>query len=817
MNIKLLNVNSYKLIRYFILMLIQCLLPFVSTAQIQGTVHDINSQPLSFANVILISQKDSSIVTGIMASDVGTFSITNFNPGKYLIKTTMIGYKTKLSEPFEIRSSNDHIHINPMILEEDTKLLEDVDVIAKKPIYEQQIDRMVVNIENSFTSSGSTALEILEKSPGVIVNRQNKTLTLGGKEGVMVMINGKESRMPVSAAIEMLSGMSSENVKKIELITTPPSKYEAEGDAGIINIVLKKDDDFGTNGTYTLGAGMGVDGKLNGSLTLNHHVAKVNYFGSYSYSYDNSYQTISMNRLVNQDGSINETNSDSYRQPVTNYHNGRLGLDYTISSKTIIGLLASGYISDWEMDAMNDVYYKKDNQITNLINQHIIETNKWTHYMGNFNLQHFFKEDEILEFNADYLHYDDNNPSKYFIQYHDNANRLTSTEEINVTKKTPINTFVEKLDYTRNFGKDIKLEAGLKNTNTSFGNDVSVANLVDGTWTFNGDLTNNYSLSENISAAYSSLNYKFNEKTSMIAGLRYEYTSTVLSTEAQHGIIDRHYGKLFPTLFFSRELNKNNTIQFSYSRRITRPSFNELAPFIVFQSPDTYLSGNEKLQPSLSDIFKSDYKYKSVLFSFTYSIENNAIRRFQPRQDSVKNILYLTSRNLDKVTTTSLMLSFPIKVTKWWNMQNNFSGINQNIRTDYDGKNLNISLKNFNANMINNFKLRKNFSAEISGEYQSPSLFGIYRSKSVSTVSVGIQMKSKNEKNTFNLNLSDVFQTGIYNFSANVPELNIRTSGRLNFEPRVLRFTYSHDFGSKKVKAERKRGTGSDEERKRVE
>ena len=188
----------------------------ISFGQIQGTVHDSNNQPLTFANVLLINQKDSSLVTGVMVSEVGTFSIQNFKPGKYLIKATMIGYKTTLSEPFEIKSSNDHFHVSPIIADEDSKLISGVSVVAKRPIYEQKIDRMVVNVENSITSSGSTALQILEKSPGIILDKQNKTLSMGGKEGVMVMINGKESRMPVAAAIEMLNGMSAENVQKIE-------------------------------------------------------------------------------------------------------------------------------------------------------------------------------------------------------------------------------------------------------------------------------------------------------------------------------------------------------------------------------------------------------------------------------------------------------------------------------------------------------------------------------------------------------------------------------------------------------------------------
>jgi outer membrane receptor protein involved in Fe transport len=800
--------------------LLGCLMfgmPLLNVAQIQGTIHDSKNQPILFANVLLLNQKDSSLVMGILGSDVGTFSITNFKSGKYLIKTSAVGYKNAFSEPFEITSSNQHIHLNPIVVEEDITQVDEVQVVAMKPIYEQQVDRLVINVEKSITSAGSTALEVLEKSPGVNVNRQNKTILLGGREGVTVMINGKESRMPVSAAIEMLNVMSSENVKKIELITTPPSKYEAEGDAGIINIVLKKDDDFGTNGTYTLGAGLGADGKLNGSITLNHHIKKVNYFGTYSYSYDNSYQEIDMERRTNENGSVFETKSQGSREPVTNFHNARLGFDYTVSSKTIIGFLATGYTSNWEMDALNQISYSKDYQITTLVNQHIDESNLWKHYMGNLNVQHTFKEDEVLEFNADYLHYNDDNPSHYLIQYMDNTSQPTSGEEIQVTKDTPITAMVGKLDFSRNFGKNLKLETGIKSTVSKFENDVSVASKVDGVWTFDEDLTNQYDLNENINAAYSSLNYKFNEKMSVIAGLRYEYTNTVLNTITKSGVIDRHYGELFPTLYLSRELNKSHTLQFSYSRRIARPTYNELAPFIFFQSPDTYIAGNVNLQPSISNIFKGDYKYKSVLLSFTYTNENNAIRRFQPTQDTVKNVLYLTSRNLDLVSTASVMLSFPVKLAKWWNMQNNLNGIYQNVNTDYDGKKLDVSQKYFRINMINNFRIVEGFTAELSGNYQSPSLFGIYKSKAVSSVSIGIQKKSKNEKNTFSLNFNDVFKTSIYNFSADVPELNIHNSTRLDFEPRVLRFTFAHNFGSNKVKAQRQRETGSGEEQKRVE
>ena len=169
------------------------------------------------------------------------------------------------------------------------------------------------------------------------------------------------------------------------------------------------------------------------------------------------------------------------------------------------------------------------------------------------------------------------------------------------------------------------------------------------------------------------------------------------------------------------------------------------------------------------------------------------------------------------MTTTSFMIAFPVNVTGWWNIQNNMNGTVQNVKTLYDGQKVDLNLKNFNINIINNFKLGKRFSGELSGFYQSPSLWGVYKSSSISSVSIGLQMKSKNENNTFSLNLSDTFRTNIYHLSANIPELNIQSKGMLNFEPRVLRFTFSHNFGNNKLKAERKRETGSDEEKKRVD
>jgi len=787
----------------------------IGYAQIQGSVHNLDNTPLSFANVMLLDQKDSSVVTGMMATDEGIYNITNFKPGMYIIGVSMLGYKPTYSAPFVIKTSNDHHHNDPIFVEEDSHQIQDVNVVAKKPLYEMKIDRMVVNVENSITSSGNTALEVLEKSPGVVVDRQNNGISLAGKGGVTVMINGKQTRMPLEAAVQMLDGMSADNVKRIELITTPPAKYDAEGDAGIINIVLKKNEDFGTNGSFTLGAGVSTREKMNGSLNLNHHVEKVNYYGTYSANFNNMRQNIQSFRRYSQAGSVLESDANSAREALILFQNIRMGLDYTVTSKTVLSILGAGYVRDWEANALNTIIYSKDMLPDGSSNLKMDELSKWIHGMGNINLQHHFKEEEVLDINLDYLNYYNDNPSDYTVEKLDNSGQLQTGEDIEVTKITPINIAVGMVDYTNQINSKLKVEAGAKGTFTFFKNNVGVSYFTSGRWTPDPELTNNYSLNENISALYSSVSYSFSDNTSVVAGLRYEYMNSVLDSETEKGIVDLHYGEFFPSIYFSQKLNKNNTWQFSYSRRIDRPTFNELAPFIVFMTPETFVSGNENLLPAFSNILKTDYQYKMFMLSFSFTDTKNSIARFQPKFSEDQTKQYFISRNFDNAKTLNVMLAFPVTVTDWWKMQNNFSWINNITKTSYDGVDLELSRSNYRANSIQSFRFSKRISAEVSGNYQSKSIWGIYEQKARGRVDLGIQMKLKNENSRFDLNLTDAFKTNIGRSVANVPELNIYTQWRLDFEPRVLRLSFTHNFGNSTVKA-RKRNTASDEEQKRI-
>ncbi|QIA06452.1 TonB-dependent receptor domain-containing protein [Draconibacterium halophilum] len=803
-----------KLKKAFLLSLFVCISVY-GFSQIQGSVKDTLNQPIAFANVLLMHAKDSSVVSGVMATEEGTYSITEFKPGTYLIGVSLIGYKPAWTSPFEVKSSNDHIHEQAIIVEPDVHQIKDVNVVAKKPIYELKMDRMVVNVENSITSSGNTALEILEKSPGVLVDRQNSSISMAGKGGVQVIINGKQNRMPIEAVMQMLDGMNADNVKRIELITTPPAKYDAEGNAGIINIVLQKSEDFGTNGTFSLGAGMSDREKMNASLNLNHHVEKFNFYGMYNVNFNNQKSNITTYNSFQQGNNSVESYGKSIRSALILYQNIRMGIDYTLSSKTTLSFLTNGYIRDYDMDAYNNINYFTEGVETNLSRLETKELNKWIHGMGNLNLNHRFHEEEVLDFNVDYLNYHNDNPSDFTLENYQSSGDFIDGEDIEITKTTPIDILVGAVDYTNRKNEKIKWELGLKETLTWFTNDVAVKYFRDGRWEYDPELTNKSWLNENISAAYASVNWQMTENTGVTAGLRYEYLNSVLDTEEEKGIVDLHYGKLFPTFYTSHKLNENNTIQFSYSKRIDRPTFNELAPFVTFVTPETFVAGNENLVPAMSDIFRLDYQMKSYILSFSYTNTKNSISRFQPVWSEDGERQYFVSRNMDKSENVSGVLALPVTVTEWWKMQNNISWVWQRLATDYEGTAINYKQNYYNVSTNQSFTISKQVSAEVSGFYRSKSLAGIFVQKPLGRLDLGIQWSSKSQNSRLNLNLSDVFKTQLIKREAKVPELGIDNSFELDFEPRVLRLTFTHNFGNKAIKI-RKRNTASEEEQRRV-
>lgn len=801
---------SFVIIVFFLLSDINSL-----AQSIHGIVVDETGKPLANANVLLLNAKDSALIKGIISSDKGIFSFTNNSAAKLIVTSTFTGYKQIYTAPFTASSKD--FDLGTISLSLADKQLKAVTVVTKKPFIEQKIDRMVINVKNSITSTGSTALEVLERSPGVFVDRQNNAISLSGKSGVVVMINGKINHMPMDALVQMLGGMNSSNIEKIELITTPPANFDAEGNAGFINIVLVQNPSYGTNGSYSATLGCGKGETTMASLNFNHRKGKINLSGDFSFSRVHMPQIFEFYRLVSNNAKVLESYSINDRNTVQRNYNGRLGFDYQASKKTLIGAEVTAYDNRWSMDARNDNSISINKTLDTVVHATDTEINRWSKYGASLNVQHTIRENETIVFEYDHDHYTDNNPNYYLNSYFTGQGNFLYDQKLNSGKITPITINVASSDYSKKISKKVDLTAGVKYSTYRFTNDVAVARFIQNQWVTDNAFTSKYFLKEDIPAAYASLNIALTEKDNIKTGLRYEYTISNLGTAYVKNIVDRKYGKFFPSFFMSHKINDNNSINFSYSKRLTRPTFRDLAPFVYFVDPNTFLSGNAALQPSISNSANIAYSYKRFLFSVSYGDQKDFIAGFQSRVDSATNKQYLIAENYPDMKTAGVTISLPFTVSKWWNMQNNFSAQWQRVDALYNNQPLRFEQEYFNVVSTQTFQLPKDYSFELQGFYASKQLAGTYVIKALGALNAGIQKKLRGQNGKLSFNVRDILNSLTFKANVNLPAQNLVTNGSLRFSNRTYTFTYSKNFGSNTIKANRNKSAAAEEERRRVE
>ncbi len=789
--------------------------PIFAQTQIIGTIAAKSGKPLPFANVLLLNAKDSSFVKGAIAQEYGGFAIQNAAMGNYLVEISMVGFVKTYSTAFQLTPQYASKDLGIIALSENAEL-KTVEVVTKKPLFEQKIDRLVVNVENSITSAGSTALDVLERSPGVMVNRQENRIALAGKTGVVVMINGKLNYMASDAAVQMLNGMSASIIEKIELLSTPPANLDAEGNAGYINIILKKNQNEGFNGSYALTAGYGKGAIGNGSFNLNYRYKKWAVYGAYNHVLQAQDQTSRMYRRILLGNDLLETETVALRHPSQKNHNALIGFDYQINKKTTISWGMSAFFKKYQMEnTANDTKLSQNKVVDTLIHLNINETNRWQHFGANFNVQHTLRENEVLSVSADYLHYDNNQPVNYEEKWTDGHDKFLFDRQVRSAKKTPINFGVFKVDYVRDLGKKGKIEMGVKAVMSQFENDVAIQSLISNTWKTDPAFTAKYNLKENIGAAYTAYEMKWGAKTTLKSGLRYEYTQSNLGSIEKPNIVDRKYGQLFPSLFVTHDFNKNKTLGVSYSRRITRPTFTDLAPFVFFVDPYTFLSGNAALQPAISDNVKADYRYKSTLFSIQYSYQARPIAAFQAQIVPGTNKLAFVAQNLENSEIYSLTIGQPYSPFKWWTMYTNLASVLSYVRGYNNDYLVTVKFPNVTLYSAQTFSLPKNWSFEVSGFYNSGALWGISKMKAIGEVNVGLQKKMSKSGSKLSIGYDNIFNSSAYRITLDLPEQKQYFQTRLQFTQPRFKISWSQNFGNQKMKAAAKRADA--EEKKRVE
>ena len=791
------------------------------TGTVKGLIRDTGDRALAYANVLLLKYPDSTMVMGTISDSLGRYLFAHVSSGDYFITATLTGFDQAYTKNFSIHSDQTEIDEGILNLPFTNRQLKEVMVSARKPMFEQKADRTVINVKNSITSAGGSALEVLEKSPGVTVNRQDNSISIYGKAGVSVMINGKISYMPADALIQFLSGVNAGNIERIELITTPPSKYDAGGNGGYINIVLINNPYAGLNGSYFLTAGYGSRPLAAAGFNFNYRNGRTNFYGNYSYTYDHTIQTTNAFTQFTKSGGLILNSSYSDRDAITQVHNIRIGADYQADSANVIGVLVSGYSSYWSMIAQSGVTTRVNNiPDTTIKTIDDPEMNLWQNISANLNYQHVFKPGKLLYFDVNYIYYKDNNPNTYYTDYYDGGNKYLYHEDVRGGKITPIHFQVYSSDYTTPIGKNISMETGVKLSLSNFTNGVSVDYLRQGVWVPDTSLSANYILHENIGAAYASFNINAGNQITMTAGLRYEYTSSHLGNDQTANLISRKYGEFFPTFYISKKINPENSINFSYSRRITRPTFNDLAPFTIFFDPKTFYSGNPALQPSIANALQVGYGFKKYHFTLSYTYENSTIDNFyfQTKSvDTINNVVYLSTRNFQYEQYLTATASLPVNVTGWWSMQNNLTGNWVQINTAYEKIPIRLENFNFSVNSTQRFTLPNEVAIEITGSYSSPAYMGTAKRKPIYQLDAGMQKTIGKKNDLLRFAANDIFNSGSYfRFVDYLPVAGEIVGRNFNFGLVAYKLTYTHNFGNKALKEKRERTTGAEDELKRV-
>ncbi len=788
----------------------------LTTGKITGQISDNAQKVVEFANVTLHRAADSSLAKGVLSTERGLFEFENITEGRYFVRVSQLGYQSFKSPYFQVTAENPTIKLAAIQLEESSKTLSEVNVRASKPFIERQLDKIVVNVENSLVSTGASAIEVLERSPNVAVDQDGK-LSLKGKQGVIVMIDGKPSQLSGDDLSNFLKGLPSNSIEKIEIITNPSSKYDAAGNAGIINIRLKKDQKLGMNGTANLSYGQGQYEKINGGLSLNYRNKKWNYFGNYNYAYRKQFGNLTLYRKFKTDGLLQSVyDQDTYTIFSFKTHTARAGADYYLSKKTTVGVLLNGVMNQFTPDGLSrtDVLNGReqpDGRFTT-INK---SRNTWNNGTVNLNFKHTFDSTgRELTADFDYARYQNNNDQLFTTNYYSAANALTGTDILVGDLGGYLNIRSFKADYVHPLGKKSKFEAGLKTSYVTSDNDIKFFNRVDNVDEYDAAKSNHFLYKENINALYTNYNRELGKLTLQL-GLRGEQTIADGNQLTTGQTFHRNYIQLFPSIFVKQPLSKDHELGYSLSRRIDRPSYQQLNPFRFFVNPTTYREGNPYLLPQLtySAEFSHTYKQK-ITTTLTYSRTTNNITSVLLQNDA-ERVTVQTDRNLAEYTYYGLGVNAGLQPTKWWSSNNNLNVFYGQFTGDIANTQLRNGSPAFTLNTINSLTLPKGITGELNFFYQSRQVYGISTIEPVYNISAGIQKAILQKKGTLRLNVTDIFYTN--NVRGSTTFANIDEIFRTRRDTQVATLAFSYRFGSGTVAPARRRNTGTESEQGRVQ
>ncbi|MDB5137779.1 MAG: TonB-dependent receptor [Mucilaginibacter sp.] len=784
------------------------------SAHVSGELLDEQGKPMIYATANLLNAQDSSIVKGVISNEAGVYSFDHIKTGRYIIKASNVGYEKALSQPFTVSDNAANVTLPQLKLHPDYRSLSTVSITAAKPLIEHRTDRVVINVEGSVLAAGNSAMDILERAPGVSVDKDDN-ISLKGKQGVTVMLNDKLTYLTAAQLATLLRSTDGNTIQSIEIISNPSAKYDAAGNSGIINIKLKKNKQVGTNGSLTEGVGYGAFWKDNTTVQLNHKDGNLNIFGTFSHNDNKRLQNIGIKRVI-----TDSTGATTYFRQTTPFleadHNNsyRLGADYDLTSKNTIGFVVSGYFNG-EQDGIDNHTYIGPNFTQADSTLRTVSGVHQTYHNIAVNLNDTYKIDtagQSLSVDLDYSKFKNNAISHYVTDYFLPDGSILKPEMF-LGNLTPSNIDIHtgKVDYTNPITKSLKLETGAKFSDVKTDNNLTEKTAPADPYVS----TNHFIYDEKIEAGYVNLNKTF-KNFSIQAGLRAEYTSSTANGDSANvvSMIPRHYLNFFPSLFLDRTINDKNEINFSYSRRIDRPQYDNLNPFVFHIDPYTYQKGNPYLRPQYTNNFEFNYTYnKSITLTLGYSRTTDVITEV-PGTDPATKVSFLTQDNLQVQNAYSANLYAPYTITNWWEGNINANAFYLGFKSNgLEGGNLDRGQTAYNIRTTQTFKPYSGYKVELTFNYQSDLTYGLYDVKPRYSTDAGISHSFANKKLNVKLAMNDIFNTLRNDVSSNYQSTNLDITQKR--ESRITRLTVTWNFGNNKIKV-REHESGADDLKGRV-
>ena len=784
----------------------------IAQHSISGRIIDEGEAPIEFVNILLYSAESLEMVTGEVTSEDGNFNFSNIPDGSYFIECSFIGFESVKKDITVYQN----VELQAIILPPSKHSLDEVAITAKKPIFEKKSDRTVINVQNAITSAGNNALQILERAPGIQVDRINNAISMMGKNGVIVTINGKRSRLTQEALIQMLASTASVNIKSIELITNPPASYDAQGNGGIINIIMIKNENDGFNGLANFFAGMSKKPKYGGGINFNFNKGIINWYGDFSTNNDFADQPATLRQKIQYPNQLIDTYQENDRPNYTGNHSAKFGFDLQFDKEVEYGFFISGSKRIWKLDGKSTTEYLT---AINAITTDILlskETNQTDHFMISNHVAFPLSNNGKLSFDYDYLDYQITNPTDYTIQQLNENDTEIYMNNFSSSKVTPFDFHVFKGDYKGKIFESLNLKVGTKATLSNVSNDTRLTYLSPNPKD-DPFFTDKIQMNENILAGYISLDGPLTKSTSFTSGLRYEQYNVDLESSPSGPLLSRNRGRWYPSTSIIHKFDDIKSISIYYNERVNRPGFQVLAPSFYFLDAHTVLGGNVQALPTITRTIGTDINFGQFFLSFAYSDEDDPISWGQPGINEDSNILILKPQNAPDRDIFAMNFSFPIQLTSFWTTQWNTNLFYRKETAYLEGSIIDNKGMAASGSINQNFKLPRSWEGELTTTWNSVFQVGLATFRPRISTNIGIQKTfSSGSKLSFNWN--DIFDMGSF-FSL----LTDRTSSGIYYdwnyelEGNVFRVNFSFPFGNTGLKIREKHTPGSQIEQQRAQ